>query len=141
MMNSQLYKDLLTDIWTFYLTFSGIMISIMTLLYSFIMNKRAELELHADQLKKGNNDPIMKRRQNLAIKYIKKLKKVNNWCFIVFCMSVFSYLISWACLRFLPTSYYTIILYIIGILSFIIVIGSILLFYRIVIQYKNDTKI
>ena len=41
------YTLLLNDAWTIYMTFSGILISIRTLLYSVILGKRSELELYA----------------------------------------------------------------------------------------------
>lgn len=79
MSNSKLYLDLLTDAWTMYLTFSGILISIITLLYSFIMGKRSELELYAEQIKLGNTDPLLKKRQKFTIKVIKKMVSINKW--------------------------------------------------------------
>ena len=45
---------LLNDAWTVYLTFCGILVSIITLLYSFIMGKRNELYIYAEQSKLGS---------------------------------------------------------------------------------------
>lgn len=68
----------LSDALTFYLTFCGILISVLTLLYSFIMSKRSELELYAELSKKGNNDPLLNKRFQLAVNY--KEAEVN--CFV-----------------------------------------------------------
>lgn len=88
MNNSELYLVLLTDLWTIYLTFSGILISIITLLYSFIMGKRSELELYVEQIKQGNIDPLLKKRQKLTIDMIKKWFLLTSG-FFVLCVFLF----------------------------------------------------
>ena len=69
---------LLSDAFTLYLTLSGILVSLITLLYSFLNGKRSELELCAEALKAGHNDPLMRRRQCLLIHQILKLLKINE---------------------------------------------------------------
>ena len=69
---------LLSDAFTLYLTLSGILVSLITLLYSFLNGKRSELELCAEALKSGHNDPLMRRRQCLLIHQILKLSKINE---------------------------------------------------------------
>lgn len=69
---------LLNDAWTVYLTFCGILVSIITLLYSFIMGKRNELYIYAEQSKLGSKDPLNKKRQMSASKYIKQMKYIIN---------------------------------------------------------------
>lgn len=46
-----IYSLLLNDAWTVYMTFCGILISIITLLYSVTLGKRSELEVYAEQAK------------------------------------------------------------------------------------------
>lgn len=53
METNDFYSTLLNDAWTVYMTFSGILISIITLLYSVILGKRSELEVYAEQTKLG----------------------------------------------------------------------------------------
>ena len=101
MNNSELYLVLLTDLWTIYLTFSGILISIITLLYSFIMGKRSELELYVEQ---GNIDPLLKKRQKLTIDMIKKMVSINKWIFCTLCISILNCFLSWVAIRFIPQS-------------------------------------
>ena len=47
METNEFYSTLLNDAWTVYMTFCGILISIITLLYSVILGKRSELEIGA----------------------------------------------------------------------------------------------
>ena len=62
METNEFYSTLLNDAWTVYMTFCGILISIITLLYSVILGKRSELEVYAEQAKLGHSDPLMRRR-------------------------------------------------------------------------------
>ena len=87
MMNS-MYYNLLSDAFSIYMAFSGILISLITLLYSFIIGKRSELELCAETLKTGNNDPLIKKRQSNLIQQIKKLASINNKVFIILILSM-----------------------------------------------------
>ena len=73
METNDFYSTLLNDAWTVYMTFSGILISIITLLYSVILGKRSELEVYAEQTKLGHSDPMMRKQHQITIKVIKKL--------------------------------------------------------------------
>lgn len=71
METNEFYSRLLNDAWTVYMTFCGILISIITLLYSVILGKRSELEVYAEQAKLGLSDPQMRRRHQITVKIIK----------------------------------------------------------------------
>ena len=68
METNDFYSTLLNDAWTVYMTFSGILISIITLLYSVILGKRSELEIYAEQAKLGHSDPLMRKQLMVAVK-------------------------------------------------------------------------
>lgn len=72
--NTHFYEQLHNDAWSFYITFCGILLSILTLLYSFIASKRTELKIYSGMSKCGDTDPIVNKQQILAIRYINKLK-------------------------------------------------------------------
>ena len=120
MMNN-LYYSLLSDAFTIYMTFSGILISLLTLLYSFIIGKRSELELCAETLKIGNNDPLIKKKQDNLIQQIKKLVRINNSVFIVLILSLIACIVSWVSIRFVPDYYHFGALFLIGAISLIII--------------------
>ena len=67
METNEFYSTLLNDAWTVYMTFCGILISIITLLYSVILGKRSELEVYAEQAKLGHSDPLMRRRRQITV--------------------------------------------------------------------------
>lgn len=132
---------LLNDAWTVYLTFCGILVSIITLLYSFIMGKRNELYIYAEQSKLGSKDPLNKKRQMSASKYIKQMKSIIKWCVIMLVMSFSSCFISWLCIRFLTEELYLEVLLIIVVLTLLIIAGTLGLLRRLIRQYNVDTKI
>lgn len=131
---------LLNDAWTVYLTFCGILVSIITLLYSFIMGKRNELYIYAEQSKLGSKDPLIKKRQMSASKYIKQMKSIIKWCVIMLVMSFSSCFISWLCIRFLTKELYFEVLLIIVVLTLLIIAGTLGLIRRLIRQYNVDTK-
>lgn len=133
--------SLLSDAFTIYLTLSGILVSLITLLYSFLNGKRSELELCAEALKAGHNDPLMRRRQSLLIHQILKLSRINENVFIIFLMSVIACIISWASLRFLPDNYHLGALWIVG--TFTLIVGAMTLNMarKLYLHYKKDSTI
>lgn len=139
--NVALFYSLLTDSWTFYLTFSGILISVITLLYSFILGKKAELKVYAEQAKLGNNDPMLKKKQRAAVAYIGKLASINGWCVLLLGISFISCVTSWGCIRFMPTDIYFIILLIIGVITLLIISSTIVLIIKLYLQYRDDIKL
>ena len=132
---------LLNDAWTVYLTFCGILVSIITLLYSFIMGKRNELYIYAEQSKLGSKDPLNKKRQMSASKYIKQMKSIIKWCVIMLVMSFSSCFISWLCIRFLTKELYLGVLLIIVEQTMLKIAGTLGLIRRLIRQYNVDTKI
>lgn len=140
MMNN-LYYSLLSDAFTIYMTFSGILISLLTLLYSFIIGKRSELELCAETLKIGNNDPLIKKKQDNLIQQIKKLVRINNSVFIVLILSLIACIVSWVSIRFVPDYYHFGALFLIGAISLIIISMTINMGRKLHINYKNDIKL
>ncbi len=141
METKEFYSMLLNDAWTIYMTFSGILISIITLLYSVILGKRSELEVYAEQAKLGHSDPLMKRRHQITVKIIKKMVSINRWVFTILCISIFNSILSWLSLRFIPLNFQCSALYLIGILSIFVLIITIGQLRKLYIQYKQDTII
>lgn len=134
------YTLLLNDAWTIYMTFSGILISIMTLLYSVILGKRSELELYAKLQKEDELDPLLKRKQLIAVEVVKRLTRINTWAFVILCISLFNCVFSWISFRFFETNQ-EVSLYLVGLLTFIIIITTIGLLRKLYSQYKQDTKV
>ena len=68
-------QDCFSDLWTLYLTLIGILLSILTLLYS--------LKLIAEQIKLGGATPLFNQRKSFAISYIRRLANINKKCFVL----------------------------------------------------------
>ena len=132
---------LLSDAFTLYLTLSGILVSLITLLYSFLNGKRSELELCAEALKSGHNDPLMRRRQCLLIHQILKLSKINEIVFVIFLMSILACIISWASLRFFPDNFHLGALWIVGVFTLIVGAMTLYLARKLYLHYKKDSTI
>jgi hypothetical protein len=92
-------NNYLSDLWNFHLVLIGISLSIFTLLYSFILNKRDELKTVSEQIKGGDKSPTLEQKERFAIKYISRLKKFNINCIYVFVSSTFLCCWSWVTLR------------------------------------------
>lgn len=132
---------LLSDAFTLYLTLSGILVSLITLLYSFLNGKRSELELCAEALKSGHNDPLMRRRQCLLIHQILKLSKINEIVFVIFLMSILACITSWASLRFFPDNFHLGALWIVGVFTLIVGAMTLNLARKLYLHYKKDSTI
>lgn len=141
METNEFYSTLLNDAWTVYMTFCGILISIITLLYSVILGKRSELEVYAEQAKLGHSDPLMRRRHQITVKVIKKMVSVNRWVFAILCVSLFNCTLSWLSFRFLSQEYKRSALYLVGTLSIFVLTITICQVRKLYIQYKQDTMI
>ena len=141
METNEFYSTLLNDAWTVYMTFCGILISIITLLYSVILEKRSELEVYAEQAKLGHSDPLMRRRHQITVKVIKKMVSVNRWVFALLCVSLFNCTLSWLSFRFLPQEYKRSALYLVGTLPIFVLTITICQVRKLYIQYKQDTMI
>lgn len=141
METNEFYSTLLNDAWTVYMTFCGILISIITLLYSVILGKRSELEVYAEQAKLGHSDPLMRRRRQITVKVIKKMVSINKWVFAILCISLFNSTLSWLSFRFLPQEYKRGAVYLVGVLSIFVLTITICQVSKLYIQYKQDAMI
>ena len=135
---------MLSDLWNFHLVLIGISLSIFTLLYSFILNKRDELRAISEQIKNGDKSPTLIQKERFAIKYISRLKKFNTNCLVIFIFSTFFCCLSWVTLRMIRD--YQIILkqwfmIVIGVLTIILCLYVAFQFVKIYKHYNSETKI
>lgn len=137
----KLINDCFSDLWTLHLTFIGILLSLFTLLYSFILSKKDELKLSVEQIKLGDNSPLVIQKKNFAIAYIKRLSSINRQCFYILLISIFLASCSWVGMRLLDEHFRLIVLLIIAFLTLLVVGYIVFLAIRILRQYKEDIKI
>jgi hypothetical protein len=137
-------NDILSDLWNFYLVLIGISLSIFTLLYSFILNKRDELKTISEQIKNGDKSPTLLQKERFAIKYIFHLKKINTNCLYVFIFSTLLCCWSWVTLRMISdfqTIFKQWFMIIIGILTIILCFYVAFQFLKIYWHYNSETKV
>lgn len=140
----ELIQDCFSDLWTLYLTLIGILLSILTLLYSFIIGKKDELKLIAEQIKLDGATPLVNQRKNFAISYIRRLSGINKKCFLILLISIIMDAFCWVGMRLSFIFNNTILLWLLVItIIFTILIGgyTVYLGYKLIKQYISDTKI
>lgn len=142
--NIEQINNILNDLWNFHLVLFGIALSLFTLLYSFILSKRDELRNISEQVKIGNNSPILTQKEVFAKKYITRLKSANNHSAIIIIVTFFLFVISWISLRIISnTCIYPkkIIMFSISTLTFFVVLYVLFIFIKVYKHYKQETKI
>lgn len=140
----ELMQDCFSDLWTLYLTLIGILLSILTLLYSFIISKKDELKIIAEQIKLDGATPLINQRKSFAISYIKRLASINKKCFVLLHISIFMDILCWVGMRLSLIFDNTILLWLLVVTTvFTILIGGYTIYmgYKLVRQYLSDTKI
>ena len=130
-------KDGLTNIWTFNLTSSGVLITIITVLYSFVLNKREQLIFYINESKTLKN-PNVSRKRHFHQKYILKVKQIISFCFSLLVASI---LVCAASLLTIRIHTNEIIYYILLGVTVIWLILAVVLAVMLTIQYKKDTKV
>lgn len=140
----ELMQDCFSDLWTLYLTLIGILLSILTLLYSFIIGKKDELKLIAELIKLDGITPLVNQRKNFAISYIRRLSGINKKCFVLLLISITMDVLCWVGMRLSFFFDNTILFWLLVItILFTILIGgyTVYLGYKLIKQYISDTKI
>lgn len=137
-------NNCLSDLWNFHLVLVGISLSIFTLLYSFILNKRDELKTISEQIKSGDKSPTLKQKEQFAIKYISRLKKFNINCIYVFVISTLLCCWSWVTLRLIKDVQLSLkqwFMIIIAIFTILLCLYVSTQFIKIYKHYNSETKI
>ena len=137
-------NDILSDLWNFHLVLIGISLSIFTLFYSFILNKRDELKTISEQIKNGEISPTLAQKERFAIKYISRLRKINTNCLYIFIFSSFLCCWSWVTLRIISdcqTMLKQWFMIVIGILTIFLCFYVVFQFIKIYKHYNSETKV
>lgn len=140
----ELMQDCFSDLWTLYLTLIGILLSILTLLYSFIIGKKDELKLIAEQIKLDGITPLVNQRKNFAILYIRRLSGINKKSFVLLLMSITMDVLCWVGMRLSFIFDNTILLWLLvaTVIFTILIRGyTVYLGCKLIKQYMSDTKI
>lgn len=138
------YNNILSDITNISLVILGISITIFTVVYSFILNKKSEIK---EIIKKSNISTVSPdeiQKHSFGSKIINRYKQLNKNLAYLSILSSFIFLASVFLNRFLfsDTSQLSITFFwTLLILTILILIYFVLIFFRVITSYYSDTKI
>jgi len=145
-MNSNLFSpewisEVFSDLWSLHLTLIGCFVSVFTLLYSFIIAKKGDLKLFTEQFNRGENSPTLLQRQKFAANYIKRMRRVANFCLLLLSCSILSALGCWVGIRFLDDCTQKIAFAAVALLTSISFALVVYLCHMVLRQYFGDIRI
>lgn len=135
---------LLADLWIFHTALMGISITVFTLVYSFIVNKREELKMLSSILHKNSSDPLLIQKQRFAVVSLRRFKKINRYFIWAISSTFILFLSSWLCLRLVDDSLFCLkktFLVILLSLTCVLLFVVIYAFVKLVRIYQNETAI
>ena len=134
-------NDVLSDLWSLHLAMIGCLVSVFTLLYSFLISKKGDLKIYAEQLSHGDKSPTIIQRQRFATGYIKKISQAINLCLLLLLCNICLSVSSWIGYRLLDGKAQAILLYIVAALTILVTIFMIALCVKVYAQYRNDARV
>lgn len=118
----------------------GIAITVFTVIYSFIINKREELKNISTLIKDGNASPIEVQKSNFLAIHIRNFKNTNSSLIKIISVSFILFIYAWISSNFkIYINQKT--LYVILVIVAIEFIFISIVFIKIILKYKNETKI
>lgn len=133
--------DYISPLVTFHISLIGILVSIFTLLYSFIYSRKEELKEYSRLIKNGNKDPFVLQRSHFDAKYIKRASKISNACVKLVCASVAILILLGVVNFFERTTFGSIVLIMTYVFTGVECIFTIYVFIGLWKRYKDDIKI
>ena len=134
-------NDILSDLWSLHLAMIGCLVSVFTLLYSFLISKKGDLKIYAELLSHGDKSPTVIQRQRFVTGYIKKISKAINLCLLLLLCSICLAVGSWIGYRLLNGKAQLVLLYIVAALTILATIFMIALCVKVYVQYRSDARI
>ncbi len=142
--NIDFLNKILNDIWNLHLVLLQVSLTLFTVLYSFIVSKRDDLKTISEQIKLGDNNPMLAQRASFTKKYILRFKGINYQITFLIVMTFLLFMFGWISERLINDNSYEvkkICLYILGFVTLILLLYSILMFYKLHNDYRKATKI
>lgn len=142
-MNSttDIIATLAEDCWTINISICGMMLSVFTLLYSFILSKKDTLVDLSRGIKNGHDGPITKSQEQKTRGYILQLSEIANKSLLILLIAFILALLCHASIR-LPK-----MLWLLKVQSMMIALTFLLITYMLYIaveiyrRYRKDTNI
>lgn len=136
------FINILNDFLNLFLVIFGIAITLFIVIYSFIINKKDELNKVLESINNGITSPLIDQKRYFTISQIKRYKKINTHLIIITTSSISLYIISFITNRILPNFDFKIIMfYCICIITTILFIYILIIITKVIFHYKKNTKI
>ena len=130
-----------SDLLSLHLALVGCFVSIFTLLYSFIISKKGELKMYAEQVNRGETSPTILQRQKFAASYIKRMSKVANHCLFLLILSLLFAIGSWGSMRLFDGNMQEVTFIILCSLTLLLFLLIVYLCIKVYKQYLDDIRI
>ena len=132
----------LSDVGNFVLVVFGFTITLFTVLYSFILNKRELLNEISDRLKSGEQDPLLYQRSSSSKRIIDRLKRLNSHLIVIIAITFITYFLCMLSKYFIDDLCFKIVLIkIVGIITFFIISYVSIMLFLTIKDYIKNTKI
>lgn len=143
MENSDL-QNILGELTNANLVILGISITIFTVIYSFLANKKIDLNKLTNKINQSQSNPFDNQQKYFALKYIKQFSKTNEKFLHLIFASFALFLSIFIFNRFLIDTFQKfkeLIFYIFCSLTFIVLLYFVYVFIDLIKKYKNELTI
>lgn len=139
-IKTELLDDIISDISSMSLTMFGIEITLFTVIYSFIVGKKAYLKEVNETIRIEGSSPHLDSLKYFANENIRILKSINIKIFYLTICSISLYLVCLIIKYWKPTSIHGFLIIIaLGIIAILFLISVIIYLIIIFKQYKKDS--
>ena len=132
----------LSDVGNFVLVVFGFTITLFTVLYSFILNKRELLNEISDRLKNGEKDPLLHQKSSNSKRIIERLKRLNSHLIVIVAITFITYFL---CMLskylFDDICFKNVLIKIVGIITFLIICYVTIMLFLTIKDYIKNTKL
>jgi hypothetical protein len=145
-MNKSDLVSILSDLTNINLVILGLSVSLFTVIYSFLINKRNDFINLSTEVASNAASPFDKQKLSFIKNYIGQFSRLNRQLAYIMCGSLFVFIITFITNRFLLTEeiackHSNIILYSFCLFSALVVGRFVYIFVRLFTQYNKEIKI
>jgi hypothetical protein len=137
-------QTILSELTNVNLVILGISITIFTVIYSFLVNKRGDLNNITSRINNSKSNPFDNQQRYFALNYIKQFTSVNKKLLHLIILSFVLFISLFVFNRFLLDTFQKIkelIFYLFSGLTVFVLFYFIYVFYDLIKKYKNEVSI
>ena len=134
-------QNILAELTNTNLVILGLSVTIFTVIYSFLVNKKNELNALNDKMRNNQSNPFDNQQKHFALTYIKKFKAVNQKLLHLIAGSSFLFITIFISNRFLLESlkdFQDALMFAFFILTAIAILYFLYVLFDLIKKYKNE---